>query len=423
MSIPSSYDWVREVKPELKNLDAIPLTGPFSFPWQELSNRLARLFEREEFVLRSEGTSWRTKEDFYQDLGPSPRSLIFSFPALKGLACWVMSESNIQLLTTHLFAKDLKSSSLQDQTFTDSFYRFLMIEVLYQLKQLSIDKALNPILTLEKDFPNQEALTIDVSIQLGNERVLGRLLLSPDLRRSWVEGLTKQHSSSPFSKEMTQAVWLTLHIEAGKTQLLPSEWSTIQLGDFLVLDSCSIADPQHLEGKILLTLEGKPAFRAKLKDNQLKILEFPLLHEVESPMAKQPEEEDEFEDLNLSAEESFEDLDEDLFEEESKESNQNSAPSSPPQSSKETQSTEAQIGLVHLEEIPMTIVVEMGQIQMNVDQLLKLEPGNLLPLQLSPEQGVHLTINGRVVAKGELIRLGDLLGVRITQLGHPPVHS
>lgn len=107
MSLPSSYDWVSAIKPELKNLDAIPLTGAFAFPWQALSDRLAALFKRERLLLQSEGTSWRTKEDFYPDFAPSPVSLIFSFPSLQGLACWVMPEQDIRLLTTQLFARDL----------------------------------------------------------------------------------------------------------------------------------------------------------------------------------------------------------------------------------------------------------------------------------------------------------------------------
>lgn len=44
MTTPStSYDWIRTIDPELKALDAIPLTGAApSFPWADLSDRLAR---------------------------------------------------------------------------------------------------------------------------------------------------------------------------------------------------------------------------------------------------------------------------------------------------------------------------------------------------------------------------------------------
>ncbi len=289
------------------------------------------------------------------------------------------------------------------------------------MKQLPIEKGIHPVLTTQQHFSPQEALTIEVAIQLEDERLRGRLLLSPDLRHSWVDRLTKKQPLAPYSQTMTQSLWLPLHIEAGKVQLFPSEWSALQLGDCLVLDSCSV-DPKRLEGKVLLTLDGKPAFRAKLKDHQLKILEFPLLHKDSPPMAKQNEnQEEEFEDFNSSPEESFEDLEEELLQEEEKEEEEEEEPSPlPPQ--EEDKPPGAQIGLVHLDDVPLTIVVELGQIQMSADQILKLEPGNLLPLQLSPEQGVVLTVNGRAVAKGELIRIGEVLGVRITQLGHSSSH-
>ena len=50
---PSSYDWVREIKPDLAKLDSIPLTGAAPpFPWDELSSRLALSFDREGLVIR-----------------------------------------------------------------------------------------------------------------------------------------------------------------------------------------------------------------------------------------------------------------------------------------------------------------------------------------------------------------------------------
>ena len=70
------------------------------------------------------------------------------------------------------------------------------------------------------------------------------------------------------------------------------EWKGIEPGDFILLDSCSL-DSDRFNGRVMLTINGHRAFRAKLKDGTLKILELPLLHEVETPMVKKPEHEDE----------------------------------------------------------------------------------------------------------------------------------
>jgi len=68
-------------------------------------------------------------------------------------------------------------------------------------------------------------------------------------------------------------------------------------------------------------------------------------------------------------------------------------------------------------EIPVNLVVEIGRIQMNVQKLLQLEPGNLLELNVHPEQGVDLVINSKKVGKGELVRVGENLGIRILEIG------
>lgn len=74
-------------------------------------------------------------------------------------------------------------------------------------------------------------------------------------------------------------------------------------------------------------------------------------------------------------------------------------------------------GPVSPRRIPVSIAVEVGNIQMTMDKLLQLEPGNLLDIPANPENGVDLTINGKLVARGELIRIGENLGVRIIELG------
>ena len=67
--------------------------------------------------------------------------------------------------------------------------------------------------------------------------------------------------------------------------------------------------------------------------------------------------------------------------------------------------------------IPISLTVEVARIRMNLDKLLKLKPGNVLELGVHPEKGVNLVANGKCVGKGELIQVGDVIGVKITKLG------
>ncbi len=73
--------------------------------------------------------------------------------------------------------------------------------------------------------------------------------------------------------------------------------------------------------------------------------------------------------------------------------------------------------LVSAEEIPLTLTVELARVTLPLDKLLKLSPGNLIELSTKPEQGVSLTVHGKRVAKGELVKLGEVIGVKILEIG------
>jgi flagellar motor switch protein FliN/FliY len=425
MTTPSApYDWVREIKPELKKLDTIPLTGATPpFPWDQLATQIGHSFEREGLTIQPSTLNWRAKEELYEGLGNTSFPLTFSIPMLKGQVCWVMPAQEIAILETWFLTKETHPISFQDETLTESFYRFLTLEVLYQLTQIPFDSRLTPILTNQTTPPAEDSLCWDISLHFQEQTIGGRLIISPEFHRSWLDYFSNQQEPSVLTQEMAQLVDVLLHVEAGKTHLSLEEWSHVQLGDFLILDSFSL-DPERLDGRVMLTLNGRRAFRAKLKDGNLKILELPLFHEVESPMTKQPED-DELSDLNFSEDEdleedfaAFED-DEDLFEEtplakeeETPLEDQERIPETTTESPAQSDSSP-----ISPDQIPVALTVEVGRIQMTMDQLLRLEPGNLLELNIHPEQGVDLTIHEKVVGKGELIRLGDVLGVRILQLG------
>ena len=48
---------------------------------------------------------------------------------------------------------------------------------------------------------------------------------------------------------------------------------------------------------------------------------------------------------------------------------------------------------------------------------MDLKPGNLSELNVHPESGIDLIVNGSRIAKGELLQIGETLGVRITEMG------
>lgn len=281
MPTPSaSYDWIREIQPELKALDAIPLTGASPpFPWDQLSSLLAKTFDRDSITIQPGEIGWRTKDQLFDGLGNNPFSLTFSMPSLKGNASWVMPEQEMSNLESLLLTKEAHPINFNDRPLSEAFYRFLAIEVLYSLGQMNFDKSLVPILTGKTDLPKEDSLCWDISITILKETLWGRLIISPELRLSWVEHFAKAGKNSVLTQEMTKKIEVLIDFEAGRVNLSHKELSTIKVGDWIALDSFSL-DPDTFSGRVMLTVNGKHAFVGQLNSGNVKILELPTYHEV-----------------------------------------------------------------------------------------------------------------------------------------------
>jgi len=67
-------------------------------------------------------------------------------------------------------------------------------------------------------------------------------------------------------------------------------------------------------------------------------------------------------------------------------------------------------------DVPVTLTVELGRVNLTVAQLADLKPGDVVELARNSRAPVELTSNGRLVARGELILIDTDLGVRVTSV-------
>ena len=70
-------------------------------------------------------------------------------------------------------------------------------------------------------------------------------------------------------------------------------------------------------------------------------------------------------------------------------------------------------GLAPLD-VPVTLTVELGRVNLTLDQIAALKPGDVVELGRHSRAPVELTSNGRLVARGELVQIDTDLGVRVT---------
>jgi flagellar motor switch protein FliN/FliY len=443
-----SYTWLRKIPGELFALDEKPLLGSApDFPWDKFSEQLNRSLQTTDIVISPGELQWRTSTELFAGLGDRLTGSCFSVGPLAGNVWWLMPEQSVMRFMELLLIKqpDHSLETTVDNDFIKASCQFLAIEAISAFDKVDFDKKLTPLMMRSTDLPNESCLCLDISIVFKGETIYGRLCLSSMFRKAWMQRYL-QKDKSLSALPMADSLDVVIHLEAGKIDIMPSEWQQLKVGDYVLLDSCSF-EPEEDKGRVMLVINGIPCFRGKIKQGSLKILEHPLYHEVDKAMTIPPKkdeshDEDEnfdedFDDLDLDAEESeiesdvtddTEDFDLDIEDEDDESGIEKAAPipekkkvaekpvAKPAVPPKEVKPALPPKVALSLEDIPMPVVIEVGRIQMSVKKLLELQPGNMLELDIHPESSVDMVVNGKRIARGELLRIGDVLGIRIMEL-------
>jgi flagellar motor switch protein FliN/FliY len=67
-------------------------------------------------------------------------------------------------------------------------------------------------------------------------------------------------------------------------------------------------------------------------------------------------------------------------------------------------------------DIPVSLSVELGQTQLEVRDVLNLAAGSVVELNRPQEEPVDIRINGRLIARGEIVLVKNNLAVKISEL-------
>ena len=67
-------------------------------------------------------------------------------------------------------------------------------------------------------------------------------------------------------------------------------------------------------------------------------------------------------------------------------------------------------------DIPLEVSVELGRKRMSIRDILDLGSGSIVELDKIAGEPVDLLVNGRLVARGEVVVIEDNFGVRITEI-------
>lgn len=74
------------------------------------------------------------------------------------------------------------------------------------------------------------------------------------------------------------------------------------------------------------------------------------------------------------------------------------------------------IGFDHLMDVTVPLTVELGRARISIAGLSQFAPGSLVTLEREAHENVDVLVNGKLVAKGEVVTVGTRYGVRITSM-------
>lgn len=436
MSAAPPLDWIQKIETSLAELDEKPQFGfPKPFDWEKFDAELKAILNASAH-LKTTVKGWMAPNQIFAGLGGKLLPLVIEWSPLHPPVFFITDQQNIKELMASVFQSQEAANYFYDADYVQGFYHYFAAEVLQAIEKQNFASPLAPRLGLDpEDFRQtlgeEPCFVMDLALTFDGKNFWGRILVSESFRREWKRYFA--HIGAPqLSEEMKEKVLVDIGLEVAHTRLSFKEWKKVKEGDFILLDHCSY-DPALHKGGVMLTLKQKPIFRGRFKEGGIKITNYPVYEEVSDTMNNDPfskdfdadEEDDDdlYSDLEEDEDSEFEDEEEDILagleprksppaKEKAKEGDKETlvkAALAPPDE-------EAAPSSISTEDLPIHVTVEVGKVRMSVGSLLKLTPGNLLELNVSPEQGVDLVVNGKKIGRGELIRIGDILGVRILSL-------
>lgn len=67
-------------------------------------------------------------------------------------------------------------------------------------------------------------------------------------------------------------------------------------------------------------------------------------------------------------------------------------------------------------DVPVSLTIELGSCQLPMREVLQLNVGSVVQLDKQADAPVELSVNGKLIARGEVVVIEDRFGVKITEI-------
>ena len=72
------------------------------------------------------------------------------------------------------------------------------------------------------------------------------------------------------------------------------------------------------------------------------------------------------------------------------------------------------IGLIM--DVPLEVTVELGRTSKSISEILEFSPGTIIELDRIAGEPIDVLVNGKFVAKGEVVVIEESFGIRVTEI-------
>lgn len=371
---------LRKIAPEIQELNEIPLFGKTpAFDWNQFASLISSRWDVGSLFIEPKRQEWLLPDEITKGLGGDASIFPIDVAPLGLSAYWIMPKQEIKKLTSWTLSKSSQAPVITSDLLQAGFYQYLLLEALDAASEMSPFETLTPLLHEEASLPDEKTFCIDISLQMQGKTCSGRLAIPNNFRLRWKEHFETLNLQS-ISPRLAKSIELPLIIKTGAVLLHQSQWEKVKIGDFILLDRGSY-DFKNESGLATLNLNNTPLFQLEIEKNKVHLLNFSFIYEDATDMTNNTPSED------------------DSLEEES------------------SLSPEQEAESVSIKETPLHITIELARLQITLEKLMQLTPGNTLDLPIQPDQSVSLSVNGQRIGKAELVYLGERLGIRIIDLG------
>lgn len=309
--------------------------------------------------------------------------------------------SDLKKITVKMITGQIQTDKMFHPSLLDASLTFLAQQAVMILQKQPDYRDLSMALSPQKHELKGLYYTSDLRLETED----GAIFFQISIKKECFERLEQRFQSpSYFIKNLRQDQMLPLSLQLGHVTI---EHSTpLQEGDFLLLDRVHYSLKKD-RGFFKLRLSKTDLYEIQYKEGSWKVADA-IMNFKEIPMDEDFDE-DSFEENKFSEENFDEDSEESDFSEEKFPSEELA------ESPLQEMQTEHKIPQSSLRKVPIKIDVEVGRFEMSLEKIESLKTGDILPLSFDPAK-VQLVVNDRMIGRGEFVEVGDIIGVRITEL-------